>query len=309
MTIYLSYIKLQAFEKYATDSACEYSWYTEHQLLANLKLLYSASKVGECESRGFFRLHKLNSASFSSMYKGSFQKDQCTNVRWIRYAAEEIGLLGSQDIATNYSAINFPIHAMLQVDMCGGVPGMLFLVSLTSVSCWLCGALCILGRFIKLDCRYICFWNSRYRETNIAHSGGIDSNKNIALYRLYSATMKCGRRRHTKCSASNVFWKKPPSRVDHSLSCTRSRFHLWSMQKILPLTGLREGGQRWCGHTTRMSAERLARKMLMAWYGEARQNRNTDLGILSSQYPKYFDIDFVAKFCFVEMRSWFLKLL
>jgi len=52
---------------------------------------------------------------FRALVEANFYPDR--TVRFITYAAEEAGLLGSQVIATDYSAQGLVIHAVLQLDM------------------------------------------------------------------------------------------------------------------------------------------------------------------------------------------------
>ena len=59
--------------------------------------------------------------AFRLMLFSGYVPSRPVEFQW--YAAEEVGLLGSQDIAELYAATGQEVHAQLQIDMCGGVPG------------------------------------------------------------------------------------------------------------------------------------------------------------------------------------------
>lgn len=58
---------------------------------------------------------------FNSLLVSDFRPQRTIEFHW--YAGEELGLLGSRELAKQYRAQGREVHAMLQLDMCGGRPG------------------------------------------------------------------------------------------------------------------------------------------------------------------------------------------
>eukprot|EP01080_Neovahlkampfia_damariscottae_P002674 gene2674-3870_t len=57
--------------------------------------------------------------SFRILAQSDFTPER--SIHFMAYAAEELGLLGSQDVAQNYKTKQIPVHAVLQLDMTGYV--------------------------------------------------------------------------------------------------------------------------------------------------------------------------------------------
>lgn len=68
---------------------------------------------------------------FQAMLNSTYRPERTFEFHW--YAGEERGLLGSRVLANQYRQENREVHAMLQIDMCGGGGGFNFIMDYVNV--------------------------------------------------------------------------------------------------------------------------------------------------------------------------------